>query len=191
MVSNYGVLTAAKATYEELKEEADQAAIDQAAANGVKTLINAIGTVSLESKTAIEAAEAAYAALTQTQKDLVDNYSVLTAAKAAYDQLVAEKEAADKAAADQAAADAVKALIEAIGTVSLESEEAIEAAEAAYAALTADQKALVTNYAALTAARAAYDQLAAAEKEAGLRSILVYRGGKKKENGRTTETKLW
>ena len=45
---------------------------------------------------------------------------------------------------DKAVADAVKALIEAIGTVTLESEEAIEAAEAAYAALTAEQKAMVS-----------------------------------------------
>ena len=161
LVTNYNVLTAAKKAYEELKAAADQAEIDQAAANGVKDLINAIGTVTLNSKSAIEAAEAAYAALTDAQKDLVTNYATLTAARAEYDRLVAEKEAAD----NKAAADAVIAKIAAIGTVTLNSKTAIEDAEAAYAALTDTQKALVTNYSALTAARAAYDQQVA-EKEA-------------------------
>ena len=160
LVTNYNVLTAAKEAYEELKAAADQAEIDQAAANGVKDLINAIGTVTLNSKSAIEAAEAAYAALTDAQKDLVTNYATLTAARAEYDRLVAEKEAADKAAAD-----AVIAKIAAIGTVTLNSKTAIEDAEAAYAALTDTQKALVTNHDTLLAARAAYDQLVA-EKEA-------------------------
>ncbi|MBQ3146955.1 MAG: metallophosphoesterase [Oscillospiraceae bacterium] len=160
LVTNYNVLTAAKEAYEELKAVADQAEIDQAAANGVKDLINAIGTVTLNSRSAIEAAEAAYAALTDAQKDLVTNYATLTAARAEYDRLVAEKEAADKAAAD-----AVIAKIAAIGTVTLNSKTAIEDAEAAYAALTDTQKALVTNHDTLLAARAAYDQLVA-EKEA-------------------------
>ena len=157
LVTNYDDLTDARAEYDELKAAADQAAIDQAAANGMMELINNIGTVTLDSKTAIESAEAAYATLTDTQKALVTNYNILTAARAAYDQL--------KAAADQAAADAVIGKITAIGTVTLDSKEAIEAAEAAYASLTDAQKALVTNYATLTAARTAYDQLVA-EKEA-------------------------
>ena len=42
--------------------------------------------------------------------------------------------------------------IDAIGTVSKDSKAAIKAARAAYDALTADQKALVTNYSTLTAA---------------------------------------
>jgi hypothetical protein len=132
----------------------------------VKELIDEIGTVTLESKAAIEAAEAAYAALTDAQKALVTNYATLTAARAAYDQLVAEKEAAD----NKAAADTVIAKITAIGTVTLDSKATIEAAEAAYAALNDAQKVLVTNYATLTAARTAYDKLVAdkeaAEKEA-------------------------
>ena len=46
------------------------------------------------------------------------------------------------------------AQIEAIGEVKLESKEAIAAARAAYEALTAEQKALVTNLNVLTAAEA-------------------------------------
>ena len=45
--------------------------------------INAIGTVKRNSKAAIEAARSAYEALTQEQKALVTNYSVLTDAEAA------------------------------------------------------------------------------------------------------------
>ena len=159
LVTNYGVLTAARASYNEQKAAADKAEADQAAANGVIAQIDAIGTVTLNSKAAIEAAEAAYETLTPDQKALVTNYTTLTAARATYDNL--------KAAADQAAADAVIAQIDAIGTVTLESKAAIEAAEAAYEALTAEQKALVTNYNTLTAARASYnEQKAAADKAA-------------------------
>ena len=161
LVTNYNKLTDAKEAYEALKEAADQEAIDQAAADAVIAKITAIGTVTLNSKSAIEAAEAAYDALTDAQKDLVTNYATLTAARADYDRLVAEKEAADKAAAD-----AVIAKIAAIGTVTLDSKEAIEDAEAAYAALTADQKALVTNYTTLTEARTAYDAMKAAAEQA-------------------------
>ena len=111
--------------------------------------IDAIGTVTLDSKAAIEAARTAYDALTEEQKALVTNDDVLTAAEAT---LKALEEAAAKAAADQAAADAVIEKIDAIGTVSKDSKAAIKAARAAYDALTADQKALVTNYSTLTAA---------------------------------------
>ncbi|MCR5202157.1 MAG: cellulase family glycosylhydrolase, partial [Lachnospiraceae bacterium] len=63
---------------------------------------------------------------------------------------------------DQDAADAVIDLINAIGTVAYpDSEDAIVAAEEAYAALTDTQKALVTNYATLTAARTSYEELEA------------------------------
>ena len=68
----------------------------------------------------------------------------MTAASAAYDQLVAEKEAAEKEAADKAVADAAIAKINAIGTVTLDSKLAIEAARVAYNALTAEQKAMVS-----------------------------------------------
>ena len=113
--------------------------------------INAIGEVTLESGAAIEAAEAAYNALTDDQKALVNNYDVLTNARSTYEKLVA----------DRAAADAVIEKINAIGEVTLESGAAIEAAEAAYNELTDDQKALVNNYEILTNARTVYDKLTA------------------------------
>lgn len=75
--------------------------------------------------------------------------------------------AAAKLEADQKEADQVIALIDQIGTVTLESEDAIKAAEVAYAALTADQKALVTNKDAMTAARNAINALVEAENNKG------------------------
>ncbi|MBQ1251522.1 MAG: S-layer homology domain-containing protein, partial [Firmicutes bacterium] len=152
-VENYETLTAAEARYAELVEKAEA---DQAAAADAESLINAIGEVTLDSKAAIDAARAAYDALTDDQKALVENYDVLTAAEDAYAAL---KAAADKAEADQAAAADAEALINAIGEVTKDSGEAIEAARAAYDALTDDQKALVENLDVLTAAEAEYAAL--------------------------------
>ena len=152
-VGNYDVLTTAEARYAELKAAEE----DAAAAAPVITQIDAIGKVTLESKRLIEAAEAAYAALTDSQKALVTNYETLTAARAAYDALV--KEEAD----NQAAAQAVVDQIAAIGAVTLESEAAIKQARAAYDALTAAQQALVTNLTVLTNAEST---LAALQKQA-------------------------
>ena len=152
-VSNYEVLTAAEARYAELKAAAE----DAAAAEPVIAQINAIGKVTLESKRLIEAAEAAYAALTESQQALVTNYETLTAARAAYDALVQAE------ADNQAAAQAVMDQIAAIGTVTLDSEAAIQAARTAYDALTAVQKALVTNLTVLTNAEST---LAALQKQA-------------------------
>lgn len=56
-------------------------------------------------------------------------------------------------------------LIDAIGEVTLSSGPAITRAENAYNALTSDQKALVTNYSKLTAARAKYEKLLNDQRE--------------------------
>ena len=56
---------------------------DAAAAQAVIDLIDAIGTVTLASETAIAAARTAYDALTDAQKELVSNYDVLVAAEEA------------------------------------------------------------------------------------------------------------
>ena len=153
-VDNYYLVISKAASAEEgnallEKIKADNAAANKAAADAVMEKIDAIGTVTLDSKTAVEAACAAYEALTVSQRALVTNYEVLTAAEAS---LKALQDAAEKAAADKAAADAVMEKIEGIGTVTLDSKTAVEAARAAYDALTAEQKALVTNYETLAAA---------------------------------------
>ena len=117
--------------------------------NDVIEKIDAIGEVTLASEEAIAAARAAYEALTEAQKAEVTNYDKLTAAEARL--------------ADLKAAKAVDDMIDAIGEVTLESEEAIAAARAAYEALTEAQKAEVTNYDKLTAAEARLADLKAAK----------------------------
>ena len=128
-VTNYDKLTAAEARLTDLK-----------AAKAVDDMIDAIGEVTLESEEAIAAARAAYEALTEAQKAEVKSYDKLTAAEARL--------------ADLKAAKAVDDMIDAIGEVTLESEEAIAAARAAYEALTEAQQAEVKSYDKLTAAEA-------------------------------------
>ena len=128
-VTNYDKLTAAEARLADLK-----------AAKPVDDMIDAIGEVTLESEDAIAAARAAYEALTEAQKAEVKSYDKLTAAEARL--------------ADLKAAKAVDDMIDAIGEVTLESENAIDAARAAYEALTEAQQAEVKSYDKLTAAEA-------------------------------------
>lgn len=152
-VANYQTLLDAEARYAQLVGAAE----DAKAAQPVIDLINAIGTVTLNSGAQIEAAEAAYALLTESQQALVTNYQVLVEARAVYDELV------QQAAGNQQAAQAVIDKIDAIGEVTLDSEAVIQAAREAYDALTPAQQALVTNYAVLTNAEA---MLAALQKDA-------------------------
>ena len=130
------LLTDAEERIEALKAEADRAAAEE-----VEKLISDIGEVTLESAGKIEAAEKAYAALTEAQKALVKNYKTLTDARAVYDKL---KEEADKEEADRAAAAGVTKQIEAIGEVTLDKEAAVKAARAAYDGLTEAQKGYVS-----------------------------------------------
>mgnify|MGYP000267798450 CR=1 FL=1 len=137
-VTNYDKLTAAEARLTDLK-----------AAKAVDDLIDAIGEVTLESEEAIAAARAAYEALTEAQKAEVKSYDKLTAAEARL--------------ADLKAAKPVDDMIDAIGEVTLESEDAIAAARAAYEALTEAQQAEVKSYDKLTAAEARLADLKAAK----------------------------
>lgn len=150
---NYYTLLDAEAKLKELQDAAaEQERIDKAAAAAVDSLIDEIGDVTLDSKQAIETARAAYDNLTPPQKTYVTKLNTLTAAEAAYKNLV-----------DQKAADDVMEKINEIGKVTLESKTAIEAARAAYNALTDDQKPLVENYDVLTDAET---ELARLEAEA-------------------------
>lgn len=150
---NYYTLLDAEVKLKELQDAAaEQERIDKAAAAAVDSLIAEIGDVTLDSKQAIETARAAYDNLTPTQKTYVTKLNTLTAAEAAYKNLV-----------DQKAADDVMEKINEIGEVTLDSKTAIEAARAAYNALTPDQKPLVENYNVLTDAEA---ELARLEAEA-------------------------
>ena len=143
-VTKLSALTAAEAAYKAL--------VDQKAADDVTEKINEIGKVTLDSKTAIEAARAAYDALTNDQKTLVENYDVLTAAEAELARLEAEA----KHEADLAAAAQVDEMIERLFPVNRYSGPAIRMARAAYDALTEDQKALVERYDDLVRAEAEF-----------------------------------
>ncbi|MBQ8684021.1 MAG: hypothetical protein IJ518_05865 [Clostridia bacterium] len=133
---------------------------DIAAAEAVDALINTIGKVTLNSDAAIQAAEKAYADLTDNQRGYVTAYATLAKARADYDLLVAQDQAS---AEDKAAAKSVMDKIDAIGNVTTSSKAAIEAAESAYAVLTDSQKVLVTNYDTLTTARTTYENAVKAE----------------------------
>ena len=152
LVTKLDTLTAAEAKLAQLKKDV----ADKAAADAVMEKINAIGDVTLDDKEAIEAARAAYTALTEDQKNLVTNEATLVAAEA---QLKVLQDQAAQNAADKKAADDVIALIDAIGEVTLESEDAIKAARTAYDALTTTQKALVENSLKLTNAEARLQEL--------------------------------
>lgn len=119
-ITNYGELT------------------DSRAAFGVVRLIAGIGTVTTDSLSAVENAEAAYARLNTVQRKKVSNHAVLTDSRAAY--LVVEK-------------------IEKIGTVTLASETAIEDARNSYNSLRVAQQKLVGNHENLTNAKKVFDVL--------------------------------
>ena len=128
------------------------------AAAAVTNQIGALPTtdVTLEDKDTVEAARAAYDALTDEAKALIDP-SVLNALVAA-ETAIAELEA--EAAANQQAADSVVALINALPeTLTSDDKEAVEAARAAYEARTDEQKALI-DPAVLAALEAAEEAVA-------------------------------
>ncbi|HIX28290.1 MAG TPA: DUF4430 domain-containing protein, partial [Candidatus Blautia stercoravium] len=109
------------------------------ATQNVISLIEAIGgTVTLESKEAIQKARIAYDALSDTEKQQIESYySILEAAEKKYEEL---EEAAQK---EQKAAQKVIDKINAIGEVTINSGKTIQEARKAYDALTETQKALV------------------------------------------------
>jgi len=99
---------------------------------------------------AIYKAWTAYNELSPAAQALVTKYDILEDAYTTYNAKVS--------AAAQGEADNIIALIDAIGTVTLDSIDAIAAAENAYASVSPEAQALVTNYDVLTAARAKYDK---------------------------------
>ena len=133
---------------------------DQAAADVVVALIEAIGEAAYtdESKAKIDEARAAYDALTDVQQELVSNIQTLIDAESAYARFVQEAEAA----AALAAINSVIEKIDAIGAVEYtdECKTKIDEARAAYDALDERLQPLVSNLQTLTDAEAAYARLA-------------------------------
>lgn len=130
----------------------------QEAIDAVENLIRAIGTVTIESKEAIETARAAYRELNDFQQKQVKNVKDLEEAERKYAELVATL-------ADKEAAAEVDILIRKIGTVTLSSQDAIEKARAAYDCLTEIQKYLVKKYDVLKTAELTLRKLQNADYE--------------------------
>ena len=141
-----------------LEVDAAQAFADEQtsqAAQQVMDLIDAIGTVTLDSEEAVAAARTAYDALSEEEQTLVTNLEALTAAEEKLAQLKAEAQAE----IDRKAAARTDALIEAIGTVTRDSGAAIHAARLSYNNLTGAQQKLVTKLDVLLAAEKAFAEL--------------------------------
>lgn len=119
-----------------------------ASAANVVSMINKIGTVTLNSLSVIEAAEEAYAALSAEAKALVTNYAKLQQAREAYEELY-----------ETTIVSHVISMISSIGEVTLDDKATIEEAEKAYAKLTQTQKNQVTNYNVLVSAREQLNEL--------------------------------
>ena len=175
LVTNYEVLTQAETAYAELSGAQHT---DINAAKSVMEKIEAIGEVTLDSKDKITGARAAYDALTSTQKEFVTNYTLLEKAEMNYRNL---EQAEEERQADEKAAWAVIERIQNIGTVTLDSKDALTEARAAYDALTDAQKKLVKNFGLLTKAEAEYRKLENPEspnKPEGLKKGGVCKAGK-------------
>lgn len=128
-------------TLEDAEEEYDELTV----VKNVIDLIDAIGTVTINSETRIAKARLAYNSLTAAQKKLVSNYYYL---------LYAEEELED------ANVEYVEDLISSIGTVTKDSKAKIDRARTAYNNLSAANKKEVSNLSVLTAAEEAYKKLA-------------------------------
>ena len=122
------------------------------AAKAVDDQIAAIGEVTLESETAISEAEAAVDALADEDREQLDNVDKLEQARADYEALVLAGKVSE-----------VEDAIAAIGTVTLESADAITSARSLYDGSEADVPSAVSNLGDLEAAEAALSDLRVAE----------------------------
>ena len=152
-VTNLSKLVAAENTI--IRLEAEEA--DKAIAKAVQDKIAALpSTITLASEDAVVAARNAYNGLTDSQKGYVTNLDKLEQAEATIADLTAQTE---KEAADKAAAKVVADQIDALNVQSLDDEPDVVATREAYNALTADQKAYVTNLGKLETAEQAIADL--------------------------------
>ena len=141
-VSNYNTLTEAEASLQNLKDEI----------TAVMNKIDAIGTVTLDSETAIQEARMAYNKLSDAQKARVTNLATLTTAEQTLEKLKGDA---------KAVADTEAAISSIITPITLDSEASIAKARASYDALSDENKAKITNYEVLTTAEATLAQLKA------------------------------
>lgn len=148
-LENMAILVAARNTYDALAEEARVAEV-KAKAAALDAQFEALGTITLESEGAITAARGAYDAADAELQGYVSKLDVLEAAEVQLSTLKAQ---------------VVAELIDAIGTVTLDSKAAIEEAKTAYNSLTAADREYVSNAEVLTEAVAALKALRSAEAQ--------------------------
>lgn len=122
-------------------------AVGKPSYQNVMDKIDAIGTVTADSEDKVLSVREAYDALSSADKLKVTNYSKLTAAEEALEELL------------MGAIKEVEALITKIGNVTIHSRDKIEAARKAYDKLTVIEKQKVTNYKTLTTAESTYKTL--------------------------------
>ncbi len=122
------------------------------AAKAVDQMISEIGEVTVNSGGHISAAEEAVAALDEEDRQQLENLDSLEKARETCDSLILESEA-----------DKIEEVISAIGTVTLDSGDAISAAANAYGSAAPEVQALVKNAADLEAASLALNSLRVSE----------------------------
>lgn len=144
-VGNLQELEEARAAYDVLY--AQQVTQDIA---DIERQIDAIGTVTLDSEAALRNIRSRYDSATAEVQQGISNYEVFTAAEETFSGLQV---------------DAVVAVIDAIGTVTLDSGDAIDAAESAYQALTDEQRRQVSNAELIQTAKDQLTELEKAEAE--------------------------
>ena len=150
------VLLEKRAQYDTLVVEAQLKAEQEKRLNTVINLINAIGTVTVNSNAKITTAENAYNKLSDEDKGMIAEHGAkLQEARAAYDAAIAEKMAEN--------AQKVSDAIDAIGEVTINSKTTIETARLKYNALTSEEKKLVYNYVVLESAEDTYSILRASD----------------------------
>jgi limonene-1,2-epoxide hydrolase len=158
-VTNYDRLVAALREYYQIQPAYGEENAISADALAVVDLIDAIGNVTLASEDAINAAENAYVALGDAQKEEVYNLDVLLCAREMLDAL-------GDPAVPQLIAD-----INAIAPVTLDSGSAIEAAENTYKDFNPSQKDLISNYNDLLSYRVTYDNLCVENVRSAIKAI--------------------
>ena len=121
-------------------------------AERIMELINNIGTVSLDSKEAIESARSQYDNSSEQVQSLVQNLDSLVEAEKKYSELVILEENKTKAKE-------IEESITSIGSVSLDSKDSIAAAREKYNAAPDEIKEIVSNYEDLTKAETTYQSL--------------------------------
>ena len=121
--------------------------VDESLISDVESKIEAIGTVTVDSKDDIDEAQTAYDSLKKRLKSRVSNLNVLEEAQSAYDDLLLVCE--------------VEGKISAIGTVSVNSKDDIDEAQAAYDALEDRLKNNVSNLNILEEAQESFDEIKA------------------------------